>query len=47
MQINPTEEWQSLTEHYRTMFDGELEELAHRAVVPERHGGFAPLRGEP
>jgi len=28
MQINPTEEWQSLTEHYRTMFDGELEELA-------------------
>jgi len=29
MQNNPVEEWQRLTEHYREMFDGELEELAH------------------
>jgi hypothetical protein len=28
MQINPAEEWQRLTEHYREMLDGELEELA-------------------
>ena len=28
MQINPAEEWQRLTEHYRAMLDGELEELA-------------------
>jgi len=28
MQINPAEDWHSLTEHYRAMLDGELEELA-------------------
>jgi hypothetical protein len=28
MQINPAEEWQQLIEHYREMFDGELEDLA-------------------
>jgi len=28
MQINPAEEWQRLTEHYRGMLDGELEQLA-------------------
>ena len=28
MQINRAEEWQRLTEHYRGMFDGELEDLA-------------------
>ena len=28
MQTNPAEEWQRLTEHYRGMFDGELEQLA-------------------
>jgi len=28
MQINPAEEWQRLIEHYRGMFDGELEDLA-------------------
>jgi hypothetical protein len=28
MQSNPAEEWQRLTEHYRGMLDGELEELA-------------------
>jgi len=28
MQINPAEEWQRLTEHYREMLDGELEGLA-------------------
>jgi hypothetical protein len=28
MQVNPAEEWQNLTEHYRTMFDGELEQLS-------------------
>jgi hypothetical protein len=28
MQINPTEEWQRLAEHYRDMLDGELEQLA-------------------
>jgi ribosomal protein S27E len=25
---NPSEQWQQLTEHYREMFDGELEEIA-------------------
>jgi len=29
MQANPIEEWQRLAEHYRTMTDGELEELAY------------------
>lgn len=28
MQINPAEDWHRLTEHYRAMLDGELEELA-------------------
>jgi hypothetical protein len=28
MQINPAEDWHSLTEHYRSMLDGELEQLA-------------------
>jgi hypothetical protein len=28
MQVNPAEEWQNLTEHYHTLFDGELEQLA-------------------
>ena len=28
MEINPAEDWQRLTEHYREMSDGELEELA-------------------
>ena len=28
MEINPAEDWHSLTDHYRTMLDGELEELA-------------------
>jgi hypothetical protein len=28
MQINPAEEWQRLTEHYRGMLDSELEQLA-------------------
>ena len=28
MQIDPAEEWQRLTEYYRGMFDGELEQLA-------------------
>jgi len=28
MQINPVEEWQRLTAHYRGMLDGELEQLA-------------------
>lgn len=28
MQLNPVTEWQRLTEHYRTMSDGEVEELA-------------------
>ena len=28
MQTNPAEEWQRLTEHYRGMFDGELEQMA-------------------
>jgi hypothetical protein len=28
MQINQAEEWMRLTEHYRTMLDGELEQLA-------------------
>jgi hypothetical protein len=28
MQTNPAEDWHSLTEHYRAMLDGELEELA-------------------
>ncbi|MGO9338979.1 MAG: hypothetical protein ACLPY1_15915 [Terracidiphilus sp.] len=28
MEINPAEDWHSLTEHYRAMLDGELEELA-------------------
>jgi ribosomal protein L37AE/L43A len=27
MEINPAEDWHRLTEHYRTMLDGELEEL--------------------
>jgi hypothetical protein len=28
MQINPAEDWHSLTDHYRAMLDGELEQLA-------------------
>ncbi len=28
MEINPAEDWHSLTEHYRAMLDGELEQLA-------------------
>jgi hypothetical protein len=28
MQINPVEEWQRLTEHYRTVYDEELKQLA-------------------
>ena len=28
MQIDPAEEWRRLSEHYRGMFDGQLEELA-------------------
>jgi len=28
MEINPAEDWHSLTENYRTMLDGEIEELA-------------------
>jgi ribosomal protein L37AE/L43A len=28
MQVNPAEDWQRLTEHYREISDGELEELA-------------------
>ena len=29
MQTDPAEVWRRLSEHYRSMFDGELEELAH------------------